>query len=654
MITWSTSVEIFCLIILFIIIINFYEKRLSSTLQNRLYQVCLWMSAGSILLNIICVYTIHNSTRFATWVNVFLNSCYFGLLVTMSTVMAYYLTQLVLEHVYTKTCLHRARRLFCILYGLFMGTLICNLFNGCIFYFDEQKLYHRGPLINAGYGVMLAELFAVVFCTIRNFPSVSQPVRHVMRTMPPVIVLLTIYQISYPNELLNGAIIVSVNLILLLNFQSRRTEQDSLTCIGNRTSFYQELSLRLAGRQAFELIVLSLDQFGLVNQRYGHTNGDLLLCDMARWLDHIHPLGRAFRFGNVHFSLLIPSQDEITVQQLLYRIRSRLDASWKVQDVHIRLETRLITLSHREEDWTATDVLEFLKYGLTLSKEKELPFIRYDQKLFDMVQQQKKTIDLMHRALHENFFQVWYQPIYHCKCRTFRSAEALLRLQDESGAMVSPELFISLAEKHGMIDQLTWVVMEQVCQLLGSPHAPQLEYITINLSMQQFLSEDLISHITDCLERYRLSPSQLHIEVTEHTLAADFHHMQTVMQQLYDLGIHFYLDDFGTGYSNLSNVLTLPFSCIKIDRSLIDDYPRGQSSTAIVNTMLTLFHSMGYEVVAEGVETEQQALALIQQGADKIQGFYYARPMPPAALQSFLQCGAGLHGTNPAHRAINT
>ena len=226
--------------------------------------------------------------------------------------------------------------------------------------------------------------------------------------------------------------------------------------------------------------------------------------------------------------------------------------------------------------------------------------------------------------------------MYRCGTGAFSSAEALLRLEDFQGRAVPPSVFIPLAEETGLIDELSWIVLEEVCRLLGGGQAAGLETVSINLSMQQFMDPDLTGRVTGCLARHGVSPERLKIEITERVLLQDLERMRKVMGELSAKGVRFYLDDFGTGYSNLSSVLDLPFECIKLDQSLLVAFPEDRRADMLVHTLLELFHKMGQRVVVEGVETAAQAEGLRRYDADWLQGYYYARPLPEERLLSFL------------------
>ena len=617
--------------------LNFYDRRWKGFPQRKIYHLCLLTSAGSILLNILCVYIIGQAWDVPLWVNLLCNSGYFLLIVAVSTIIAYYLMRLLFEHIYQQRQQRIFAGIFLFSYLIFFALILYNLRSGVIFYFDENRSYCRGPLINFGYGIMGIQLIMLIFITLRNLKSVSLPMRRVMGILPPTILLLTAYQLLYPDVLFNGGIIVAANIILLVNFQSRRIEQDTLTSSGSRKSFHQELTLRLGGHQHFQIVMISIHSFGSVNHRYGHEKGDNLLYEIAKWLEELHPSGHSFRVGNLEFTLLVPYTGMVASRNLLDTISRQFSQPWCVDDMNVVLDASFADLICTDQDWNATDILEFLNFSLSLAKERPDHMVRFDEEVYRKMEQRNQIIKRMQRSVREGLFQVWYQPIYHCATGSFSMAEALVRMVDSDGTPISPAVFIPLAEQHGLITEISSFVLQNVGRLLSETDPDQLATVSVNLSMQQFMSTGLISELQELTDQYHFDPGRLKLELTERVLPEDIPRMHQIMDRLQQMGFRFSLDDFGTGYSNLSAVLDCSFSSIKLDKSLIQGYSDNKRSSFIVNAMLDLFHHMGCEVVAEGVETEAQAEALISRGADWIQGFHYARPMPEADFLQFLR-----------------
>ncbi|OLR68024.1 Bacteriophytochrome cph2 [uncultured Clostridium sp.] len=637
MVKWSLAAELLAAMMIVVLMAYYREKKLAVTRKGKVYRSCLGLSLATVLLNAVCVYTIKHTEQVPRAVNLILNSAYFLVAVLTCSVIVLYLCYLILEHVYDKRHLRRA--LLCISGGTlgYLLLILWNLSSGVLFSFDPGGNYRRGPLNRIGYALMAAELLLLAVCYVQNRASVNRPMVKLMHTLPPLAIFLAAFQLAYPQVLLNGMMMAMADLILFISFQSSRIETDGLTGIGNRNSFFAELSLRVAGRQQFQIVLLSLQQFVTINQRFGHQRGDAFLYEVARYLDGLCRQARAFRFGNVEFAVVFPWRGETEATDNLQKLRERFQRNWRLGEVETRLTARFAELICTGQSWSPTQIIEGLEYGLRLAKAGPEDTVRFNERTAALLEKERMLVNIMRRSVLEQRFQVWYQPIYDCRSGAFTSAEALLRLQDYEGNMISPAEFIPLAEETGLIGELSWIVLEGTCRLLGSGRVPDLRSVSINLSMQQFAEQELISRIVDSLDRNGVSHDRLKVEITERVLLQDMDRMRTAMAEMASRDIHFYLDDFGTGYSNLSCVLDLPFECVKLDQSLVAEFPDDQRADLLVRTLVCLFHNMGLQVMAEGVEAVPQAETLARYGADWIQGYYYARPMPESELIPFLK-----------------
>ena len=194
-----------------------------------------------------------------------------------------------------------------------------------------------------------------------------------------------------------------------------------------------------------------------------------------------------------------------------------------------------------------------------------------------------------------------------------------------------------MAEENGLIDSISWIVLEKVCRFLGEHPQLPLKNISINMTGQQILDPTFIGRIEGNLDQYGVDGSRLRIEITERTITEDYAEVRKVMAYLAGKGIQFYLDDFGTGYSNLASMLSLPFEAIKFDQSLINMMNGTDKGLRTISLLADIMHENDYYIVAEGVETAEQMKLAKERSLDRIQGYYYAKPMPGEDLVSFLE-----------------
>lgn len=637
MIKWSMSAEFIAFVIIIMIELFAYERGQIETGRRKVFKTGVWLTELSILLDIVSVILIEQHGRVPYWLNMTLNTAYFLVSVWMCTAIAAYFFELLLQHVYDKSCRRKAVVGLRTIVSIHFLIVVANLWTGWIFWFDEKGYYHRGILNKVGYLFAVIELAMVLMCFFRNRASVEKSVVRVMRTFPVIVLLLVGIQVAFPVVLLNGTIVAFADIMIFMNFQNSQAEKDGLTGLGNRKKFFDELSLRLKGKQQFQIILVSLNNFATINQKFGYKKGDEFLYRIGHWLDNFQNEGSAFRFGNVAFALLCPYESEEKSQRLLEQVQQRFREPWRFGDIPYKVSSCFVMMNCKKPDWEATHIMEILSFMIENAKANDSGCVEFNTQIEQMFRQKENLLALLKDSVRNKRFQVWYQPIFDCKKQKFVSAEALLRLRDYEGTMISPAEFVPLAEENGMIEELGWFVWEEVGRFLRMHPELSLEYISVNMSMQQFTNPDLYEKIRDCLERNRLEAGKIKMEITERVVLNDVKYMNRVIEEFSAKGLKFCIDDFGTGYSNFSSVMHLPFEVIKLDQSLMKELSINPKDRMAVQSMLDMFHGLGLKVVSEGIETKEQQEMIQKMGTDYIQGFYYAKPMPEAEVVEFLK-----------------
>jgi EAL domain-containing protein (putative c-di-GMP-specific phosphodiesterase class I) len=262
----------------------------------------------------------------------------------------------------------------------------------------------------------------------------------------------------------------------------------------------------------------------------------------------------------------------------------------------------------------------------------------------DMHEVVKATLQLetdLRRAIERNELMVYYQPIHSLENGEIQGFEALARWQHRELGILTPDKFIPLAEEIGVIDALGEQILRKACCqmrfLKDEPSATVPLTLSVNLSCKQFAQSNLVENIKRILEETEFSPSRLKLEITETVFLEQKEKALTMLFQLRDLGIEINIDDFGTGYSNLSYLMQMPISTLKIDRSFISPISEGGENTEIVQTIVMLAKSMGMKVIAEGVETAYQVEQIKKLNCEGAQGYYFSKPMCFEQVQPFLR-----------------
>ena len=624
---WSSTTEFMAFILVAIMILQVHVNRMAmTTSRQKLFMLSLYLCAASILLSAPTSVLTDTASAVPRALVMACGTLYFVTSVGLTGTVTLYLFDLLLEHVYSKRCLHASFRIVVALNVAFWCLMVVNLVWGLVFSFDNVNGYARGPLGAAGYGVLAVEVVMVVACYVRHRASVSLQVKRVIKMVVPLVIALAVFQAVHPGLLLSGTIGSLTLLVGLLNFQSRSVGDDSLTLVGDRKSMNEELLLRTASSQPFHIVSVSLCDFASVNRRIGHRSADELLYQAATWLSGIDEKGRVFRYGKVSFAIVRPYCGEEDAERTLHEVDTGFGRPWPLSGDRCMLKARCCSLVRKGQDWDPERIITYLDALKERAKRERLRVIRFDKALEQEVDRHIYLAEVLVDAMDNRRFVVHYQPIVSCATGQFHHAEALLRLNDREGAAVPPSEFIPLAEKMGLVDRVSWIALEQVCTFLREHPDLPLRAVSVNLSMPQLLDPQLDERIEDCLREYGIATSRLKIEITERMVVEHEQAVADMLRKLADAGIGCYLDDFGTGYSNFSLVMRLPLECVKLDRSLLLNIASSEHDRNVVARLVGMLHAMGPDVSAVWAA-----------GADSIQGFLYAKPMDADALVAFLE-----------------
>lgn len=266
-------------------------------------------------------------------------------------------------------------------------------------------------------------------------------------------------------------------------------------------------------------------------------------------------------------------------------------------------------------------------------------FKEVDSDFVEQMRKEKSMEQMLDEAMKEDRIEVFYQPIFSTKAKKFVSAEALVRMRDRDGNLVPPGAFIAVAEANGKILQLGEIVFEKVCRFFTKEQLEQygLHYIEVNLSVVQCGYPGLADDYIGIMEKYQINPKYINLEITESASMAAKKTLLENMRRLMEYGVYFSLDDFGTGQSNLNYIVDMPVNIVKFDREMSQAFFQDEKAKYVMNAAMQMIHGMKLKIVSEGIETEDQYLAMEELSIDYIQGYYFSKPLPEAAFLAFLQ-----------------
>ena len=285
-------------------------------------------------------------------------------------------------------------------------------------------------------------------------------------------------------------------------------------------------------------------------------------------------------------------------------------------------------------------ILEYAEYLEALSAKNGLTeVIQDDYQTMNGFLYNKRVEQYLHKAITEDLFEIYYQPVYSTRKKCFITLEALSRLQHPELGWIAPDVFIQIAEKNHMIEQITDLQFSRVCRFLGENRylMRHLLNVKVNLSSLDLMRNDCSRHFIQIMDAYKIPHNWIQFEITE-TVATECNAgLRRVAEEFTDAGIGLCLDDFGSGYANLNTVMRLPFSVIKVDRSLLFDICRDEKRAIFYESVVETFHKMNYHIVSEGVETQEEMEQISSWGVEMIQGYYFSKPLPEKELLELLK-----------------
>ncbi|MBD9988116.1 putative bifunctional diguanylate cyclase/phosphodiesterase, partial [Citrobacter portucalensis] len=419
---------------------------------------------------------------------------------------------------------------------------------------------------------------------------------------------------------------------------------DALTGLANRTQIDACLQACLQHsklhQHQFALVFIDLDRFKVVNDTWGHHIGDqLLIASTQRIYSCLDDTMTLARLGGDEFILLVPDCNKEDITALLTRIAAAIGDPFTLFGYTIRVSLSAGSSIYPEHGSTLHELK--VKADMAMYHVKQAGrngWAIYSPEMEAIADTPPTFLQELSQALEHDQFELWYQPKYTAGDHSLTGFEALLRWHHPERGMLLPAEFLPALEETGLIIPVGKWVIQQACQQL---HQWKLQghaewTLAVNLSPSQFEQHDIVDVVCSALAQYQLSPAYLTLELTESTALKNLKRSAEVLNAFSALGITVSIDDFGTGYSNILMLKSLPAQELKIDRVFVKDISENSKNTKIVSTIIDIAHSMNMQVVAEGIETQEQEMLLTQMGCGVLQGFLFAKPLPAHQIHELI------------------
>lgn len=444
----------------------------------------------------------------------------------------------------------------------------------------------------------------------------------------------------FEGDQLTGTIVVFRDISKKKEAQKRieyMAFHDDLTKLPNLRLIKEKLSQEIESGQPFALLVLDIDRFKQINEALGHSFGDLMLTSIAKRLtEHFPSDVFVGRLTGDEFAVIYPGLTEEDEWALICKqIQEKVNEPLQVEHHRLNVSVTIGSALYPQHGNEGEEFLKHANIALMEAQEQQVPFQMYQSSMSGQAFERLVLENHLRHALQKNQFRLVYQPQVDVVTGQIIGVEALIRWNHPMYGFISPDQFIPIAEKTGLIIPIGEWVLRTSCRQLKEWHNQGLTSLcmAVNLSSRQFYSQDLIETIKGILHETGLTPESIELEITESTMM-NFEHVTQTLQDLKQLGCHIAIDDFGTGYSSLNYLKHLPIDRLKIDQSFIKDLKGNDQDDAIVSTIISMAQHLQLDIIAEGVETPEQQHILRKKQCTHVQGYLYS---PPLAPEEFLQ-----------------
>ncbi len=521
-----------------------------------------------------------------------------------------------------------------------IGTLILQLAKNIVFTIDEQLHYTRMPGITLLYfGYMFYILVGLVYL-IRYKKLARKEIRGYCNMFVIICLISVIAQYLNPTIMIEPFGVAVCLLLFYLAMERPEEFIDSELDILNQRALLKTFQGKFQAGERFSSVMLKVHNLKALRQTMGIEAVSEFLKEIAEYLDKDCKHATVYHFSQSMFVLLPDKKaTAMDIEHMIHKICKRFDESWGRDDMAARLRIHLAYMKFPNDAATMDIFMSYLQYMRSSSAENQNKVLAASDMNVEKRNRELRIRKILEDALENGGFEVFYQPIFSVEEKRIISAEALIRLKDQSLGYISPEEFIPIAEQSGTILRIGEYVFESVCRFLHEENLKEygIKYIEINLSVVQCMQHNLVERLLDIMRKYQIDASQINLEITETAAIHSTEVLEANIHKLYEQGIQFSLDDYGSGYSNTDYLFHLPFKLVKIDKMILWEACKNEKAMIALRNTIQMIKELGLEIVVEGVETLENVEYLTAQKCDFLQGYYYSKPIPKQRFLALVQ-----------------
>lgn len=654
------------LLILTIVLCRFFAERQLPVIRSRMFAASVIVACADVIFDILSSYVIENPTALPIPIAYTVMTVFYLLQMYFPSAMVFYVFSA------TKTLkMRNLKQIFltmlpCTICG---AVILINPLAKWLFYFQDG-LFYRG---NAYPLLIAVSVYCSAFCVVYALIMRKNISDSHFLTISVFSILLAgalAIQVNWQHILLTSVAISIGMLVYYLELQRPETMVDHLTGLLNMDAMMAYIDELAARETKYQVLVFKVENIRRINSIFGYTIGSLTLQSVADFLTSFSPdlrersrarkklgknkgknasnvadgrklggtLPEAWAFRLISNQFAVVSTNSETHDALLAVLRDRFEVPWYIRGLEMNLLCTMVEFGQTESFGSGDDLYKAIETMLPAVPKGDTVSISAPTLL--QLERNLSIENALSKALEENRLQVHFQPVYSVREEKFTHLEALVRFEHAEYGDVSPDEFIPIAEKRGLVMEIDEFVLRRVCEFIKNmEETKEMEFdaVSVNISVTELASSVFPMKVCAIVDEYKIPHRKIMFEITEAAIATSYMLFIDNLQVMSKLGFEFVLDNYGTGGINVAHLVAMPFSVVKIDRAFLQEAQSSPKGLILFENAIDVLRKMEIRTVVVGAETVEQSDMIIRSSADYIQGFYYSRPMARTDLVRYIQ-----------------
>lgn len=628
MLNMRIAYNLLILSILFVCIWFVYVSVDSKAYYRKIFRGILWAAVLMYINRMLGIALEEGYISYSGGLHMAERTVHYFLTLAIYTLYAYFIFCFVGQFQYYP---RRLKLCFWLLNFVTNALILTSPWTNAVFYVEDGTAFHGKFFFLLVFTRGLYAVMATVYALMKR--------KFMIKIFGQSIILLAFFTVlqvieynAFQDETLYYSTLIVNIIIFLLTITMVEFYKDGSTELLNKKAFKQFIDKEIGKPGNRAVYLIKLKNYEYLRENCYEPSVMVLVKQLAEYMKEYSMLSSIYYFDDGKYGIVVRQKDKFDEEAFLEKLKERFCVPFEINGASIHLMLFVATLDisdgkiNKHNFYRYFAACDDLKY-----KSSDLiEVVRSDNFGIDELQKYRNIEDAIERALVENEFEMYYQPIISTRTGKVVSAEALIRLKDRVLGFVSPEDFIPISENNGKILEISEFVIDSVFRFVKENDIVGLgmEFIEMNLSVMQCMDKNLTEKLKYYINKYDIDPRRINLEITETATNFDEQRLREQLRDIKALGFTFSLDDYGTGYSNLVRVLEYPVDVIKLDKSIVWAAFTDRDSFVTIKNLISMFHDVRRKLVAEGVENEEQMRTLRELGCDYIQGYFYSRPVP--------------------------